>query len=153
MTSPKSGQRLSGQAEMMQMPLAALERLPAAEKITLGDTYLKNPKKLSTWLSLGRLGSRSPIYGGEHSVVGPEIASRWLEHKASWSSDWKKTEGAAFAATLQGVTPSSRMTGDAARDLDTKLRETVAERLQEAWVAGEELARAGRRHLPVGCAN
>ena len=61
-TSPKSGQRLSGQAEMMQM-LAALERLPAAEKITLGDTYLKNPKKLSTWLSLGRLGSRSYLWG------------------------------------------------------------------------------------------
>ena len=39
--------------------------------------------------------------------------------------DWKKTEGAAFVATLM-----SRMTGDAARDLDSKLRETVAERLQ-----------------------
>ena len=126
-TSPKSGQRLSGQAEMMQM-LAALERLPAAEKITLGDTYLKNPKKLSTWLSLGRLGSRSPIYGGEHSVVGPDIASRWLERVMEL--DWKKTEGAAFAATLM-----SRMTGDAARDLDSKLRETVAERLQEAGSA------------------
>ena len=112
---------------MMQM-LAALEKLSPAQKVSIGETFLKNPKKFSTWLSLGRLGSRSPAYGGEHTVVDPTVASHWL--KGLLELDWNKAQGAAFAATL-----ISRMTGDANRDLDSNLREQLAARLTEAKTA------------------
>lgn len=126
-TSPKKGKRLTGQVEMMQM-LAALEKLSPTQKVLIGETFLKNPKKFSTWLSLGRLGSRSPAHGGEHTVVDSAIASQWV--KGLLELDWNKAQGAAFAATL-----ISRMTGDANRDLDSNLREQLAARLTEAKTA------------------
>ncbi|MEC9466881.1 MAG: molecular chaperone DnaK, partial [Myxococcota bacterium] len=117
------GQRLSGQAEMMQM-LAALEKLSATQKESVGAAFLKNPKKFGTWLPLGRLGSRSPFYGDDSTVVGPDVASQWVH--TLLELDWKKSEGAAFAATLM-----ARMTGDTNRDLELGLREQLAERLKE----------------------
>ena len=108
--------------------LAALEKLSAAHKVSIGEAFLMNPKKFSTWLPLGRLGSRSPFYGGEHTVVAPDVASQWLS--TLLELDWKKSEGAAFAATL-----ISRMTGDASRDLSSDLREKLADQLKEAKTA------------------
>ncbi len=126
-TSPKKGPRISGQSEMMQM-LAALEKLAPPKKVSIGEAFLRHPKKFGTWLPLGRLGSRAPLHGDETTVVDQNVAARWLE--TILALDWKKSEGAPFAATLLG-----RMTGDTNRDLGSDLRNQLARRLQESKAA------------------
>ncbi len=126
----------TGIADMVRLG-ASLERIPVERKIELGESVLARLQKPSenhqSWWAVGRIGARRPFYGSAHTVVPPDVASRWLD--AILALDWKKVDPAAFAAVQ-----IARMTGDRSRDLPDALREAVIRRLEavnapRAWVA------------------
>ncbi len=117
------GPQAHGHDEMVRL-LAALERLPAARKAEAGAWMLPRLEGRSWW-PLGRLGARQPFHGSAHDVVTRDVATAWLQRLLAL--DWKKADGAPFAAAQ-----IARLTGDRERDLDAALRETVAKRLVQA---------------------
>jgi len=123
--SKPKGPKAEGHDEMVRL-LASLERLPAADKVDAGGWILARlEKERGSWWPLGRMGARAPFYGSAHDVVPAEAASAWLD--VLLRLDWKKTEGASFAAAQ-----IARRTGDRARDLPDERREQVASRLEAA---------------------
>jgi molecular chaperone DnaK (HSP70) len=120
-----------GDADMLRL-VASLERIPVERKIELGEALLVRLQRPSEnhqgWWAIGRFGARRPFYGSAHSVVPPEIATRWLD--TILALDWKKVEPAMFAAVQ-----IARMTGDRSRDLAVDMREAVARRLEATHAA------------------
>ncbi len=118
---------------------AALERVPASHKAEIGDWLLDrlagppSPHDALTLWALGRLGARQPFHGSAHGVVPPETVQPWLERVLAL--DWKRHEGAAFAAAHL-----ARLTGDRARDLPAELRAAVIARLTAAHAAPSWIA-------------
>jgi molecular chaperone DnaK (HSP70) len=100
--------------------IAALERVqdkePAGEEI-----WKRLPN--GPFYPIGRLGARVLLVGGD--IVPPTAAEAWLVRLLA--VDWKKTEGAAFAAAML-----ARMSGDASRDVSFAMREAVIARLKKA---------------------
>jgi molecular chaperone DnaK (HSP70) len=125
---PPAGPAAHGPVEMMQL-LATLERLPAAEKQTIGELLIERASKLGSYWSLGRVGARVPLSGDAVEVVGPEVAEAWAE--TLLALDWATAEGASFAAASLVA-----ITGNPARDVSPGLRATVAERLAKAGAPG-----------------
>jgi molecular chaperone DnaK (HSP70) len=125
---PPAGPAKHGPVEMMQM-LATLERLPAADKRTIGELLLERASKLGSYWSLGRVGARVPLSGDAVEVVEPAVAEAWCGKLLAL--DWATAEGASFAAASLVA-----ITGDPARDVSPKLRATVAERLAKAGAPG-----------------
>ncbi len=129
-----------GHAEQLLL-LAALERLPGAVKESAGRFLLERAAALGSFLPLGRLGARAPLDAEDAElVVRPAAAEAWLH--SLLLLDWKKSSGAALAASLL-----AQATGDAGRDVPKALRDTVAARLLEVkapptWL--ELMAHAGR---------
>lgn len=147
-----------GQDEMIRL-LASLERLPAADKVEIGDFVMKKIGRggVSSWWPLGRLGARHLLAGSAHDVVPKDVAARWVDKILN--VELKTAEGAAFA-----LAQIARVTGDRARDLDEPLRLKAAERLEKAgapmhlskmvrerveWTAEDE-AQAFGEALPPG---
>jgi hypothetical protein len=98
--------------------LASLEQLPAPTRASLGQQLLPKINKepnTQAWLwSLGRFGSRVPLYGPLAFAVPAETTSQWLEFLLQMHD---LTADALFAITLL----ASR-TDDHQRDIDEKLR-------------------------------
>jgi hypothetical protein len=117
----------AGTDEMLRLA-ASLERLPAAEKVTLGDFIAKKLGRggVSTAWPLGRVGARVPLTSGE--VVDPAVAARWLDKVLEL--DLKTADGAAFA-----VVQLARLTGDRAKDIAHDARARAVERLKKAGAA------------------
>ena len=125
---------VKGTRDDMLRIAASLERIPADYKVEIGDWLLDelntpastegidNSVASPAYWVLARIGARQPFYGSAHDVVPPDIAAGWLER--IMALDWKRTNGAAFAAAH-----IARLTGDRARDLPLELRERVAVRL------------------------
>jgi molecular chaperone DnaK (HSP70) len=119
---PPSPQEL---AEMWRC-LASMERLPAKQKVELGEVLVAALEKKKTdahlaW-ALSRLGARVPLYGPAQEVVPAKKAERWLERLMA--VEWKGESFALAAAEL------ARCSGDRARDLDEPLRRKLAEKLK-----------------------
>lgn len=112
-----------GPIEAMRM-LAALERLPPAEKARAGTRFLEQAQKLGSYWPLGRVGARVLFHGPADCIVAKDQAELWLQHLLDL--DWPKSAGAAFAAASL-----ARVTGEAARDVRPELRAQVVERLTE----------------------
>lgn len=132
-------------ADMVRLG-AALERIPAPFKAEIGDWFLQelgtqHDKQKGTqpappqeshqqevlFNALARIGSRQPLYGNWEDVVPLADAERWLEQLIRL--DWRKQEGAAFAASHL-----ARMSGERSRDIDPGLRARIHARLLEAKV-------------------
>lgn len=125
-------------ADMLRLG-AALERIPAAYKVEIGDWLLGRIQKavhaasqsgatpdladlgVKLW-TLGRIGARIPFYGSAHDAVPADTAATWIE--ALLALDWKRLEAAAFA-----VAQIARMSDDRSRDLPLPLRQTIMQRL------------------------
>jgi molecular chaperone DnaK (HSP70) len=115
----------------------ALERVPVARKVQLGDWLLARLEKgeiseQGTWWSLGRIGARAPLYGSAHTVVPAEVAGKWLTRALAKNLD--AVEQAPFA-----VAQLARLTHDRQRDLEPALRERAEQALSrvregELWV-------------------
>jgi hypothetical protein len=155
------GPRALGLEDMVRLA-GALERVPAARKVQVGDWLLARLGKgeistASIWWAVGRLGARAPLHGSAHTTVSSDVAARWLEQ--ALSLDLASVEQTPFA-----VAQLARLTHDRTRDLPAPLRERAASALarvqgNETWVhlvrEGGELSEAERgrvfgESLPTG---
>lgn len=132
----KSAKDKNKSLEDMLRLVAALENLPIATKIQIAQWLLKRLEKASetqtTWWALGRVAARVPFHGSAHYTLPKETVQGWLPQLLK--GDWKKNPNQAFAAVLL-----TRMSGDRARDLDTKHRQAVIDKLTaikapQVWV-------------------
>jgi len=104
---------------------SSLERVPAARRSELGGWILEKTwtdRDPRLWAAVGRIGARVPAYASVHHVVGANVAERWLDHLLR--EKWADVPTAPRAAVQL-----ARVTGDRARDVTDRTRETVAKRL------------------------
>jgi len=124
---------LAGLGEVFRL-LASLERLSVDRKIDIGRTAAAwftaeraaGLRPTLAW-SLGRVGSRVPLYGPLNTVVPAEEARPWLD--LLMKSDLPASD-IAFP-----VTQIARKTGDRFRDMSDKVRGRVA-----GWLETHEAA-------------
>src|SRR5690606_34165459 len=91
--------------------------------------------------ALGRLATRTPVYGPANTVVSPDVVEPWLERICA--AEWDRPPSVALAVASMG-----RRTGDRARDVREEVADTVAARL-EREPAGERFARWVRQIVPI----
>jgi hypothetical protein len=126
--------RVNRQIEYEEWRLvASLEHLLASNRAGLGHELVTKIRKEpgdAIWLwSLGRLGSRIPLYGPLHSVVGAEIAGEWLKVLLDLSTF--------TAATDAAIGSIGRRTDDRSRDINGAIREHAILRLAALGTAEE----------------
>lgn len=101
--------------------LGSLELLSATVKEELGEALLRRIAErgadVQAW-ALGRLGSRTPFYGGLNHVVSGELAARWALALITGSGPKK-------AELFFAVTQLARLTGDRYRDIPAAAREQI----------------------------
>ena len=131
-SGPKKRAREKSQVEHERWRLlASLEHLLAATRAGLGERLLARIKKepddpIGLW-SLGRLGSRVPLYGPMHSVVPAETVGEWLKALLRLSTF--------NMATQSAVVQLARRTHDASRDVSDPLREQLITQLMRLGAA------------------
>ncbi len=142
----KPGARLNAQVEREGWRLlASLEHLSGATRAALGSELLRKLKKEPTdgsWLwSLGRFGTRIPLYGSLACVAPKETAQEWIAALLQLRELSHETA----SATVQ----LGRRTDDRSRDIDEHLRERAVEQLKAAGVADDaELRRLSEFVIP-----
>ncbi|SFG83852.1 Hsp70 family protein [Neptunomonas qingdaonensis] len=123
--------------EGMVLLAAALEGLPSDKKQELGRWLLKrleNSREIqSSWVALGRIGSRIPLHGSAHNLIDQDTLAKWIP--ALLKKDWNKQPQAAFATVVM-----ARVSGDRSRDLEPELRQSIVSALQASkappkWIA------------------
>jgi len=130
----KRKSRLNPQLEHEAWRLAAnLEHLSASTRASLGKALLtrieREPNNAIRLWSLGRLGSRIPLYGPLHCVVDPQTAGRWVQALLELSTF--------TPAVASAVVQIAIRTDDRSRDIDNTLREQVILRLSTLGVLKE----------------
>jgi molecular chaperone DnaK (HSP70) len=104
---------------------ASLEHLLASTRVSVGNKLLakiqKEPDNAICLWSLGRLGTRIPLYGPMHSVVSADKAGEWLKALLDLPS--------MTSATQSAVVMLGRYTDDHSRDVDERLRDMAIARL------------------------
>jgi hypothetical protein len=83
---------------------------------------MKPARQALVW-ALGRIGSRTPVYGPLNTVVPLDVVGHWLDRLMG---DREPTDVDKLA-----VMQMARRTGDRYRDLDDKLRREVLEWMQD----------------------
>jgi DNA-K related protein len=123
--------------------LANLEHLQATIRASLGHELMAKIRKEpgdAIWLwSLGRMGTRIPLYGPLHSVVEPEIAGEWLKALL----DLPKLT----TLTSSAIVLIARRTDDPSRDIDEALREQAISSLMALGIA-EETVQLVAKYVP-----
>ncbi|MDW1973930.1 Hsp70 family protein [Vibrio sp. Vb1980] len=124
--------------ESMVRLSASLEHLEVEDKVLLATWFLSkainhNQFEQAHWWAMGRLASRTPLYGSQHNVVPREQAEQWLPKLLE--QNWQKEPMIAFAAVM-----ICRKTGDRLFDISDDYREQVLAKLQqskvpESWVS------------------
>ncbi|WP_162046133.1 Hsp70 family protein [Vibrio taketomensis] len=123
--------------ESMVRLSASLEHLDVEDKVLLSSWFLSkainhNQFQQAHWWALGRLASRTPLYGSQHNVVSREQAEQWLPKLLE--QNWQKEPMIAFAAVM-----ICRKTGDRLFDISDDYRQQVLEKLKlskvpETWI-------------------
>ncbi|MFM2657573.1 Hsp70 family protein [Vibrio owensii] len=124
--------------ESMVRLSASLEHLEVEDKVLLATWFLSkainhNQFEQAHWWAMGRLASRTPLYGSQHNVVPREQAEQWLPKMLE--QNWQKEPMIAFAAVM-----ICRKTGDRLFDISDDYREQVLAKLKqskvpESWVS------------------
>ncbi|BDR13532.1 Hsp70 family protein [Vibrio sp. STUT-A11] len=124
--------------ESMVRLSASLENLEVEDKVLLATWFLSkainhNQFQQAHWWAMGRLASRTPLYGSQHSVIPREQAEQWLPKLLE--QNWQKEPMIAFAAVM-----ICRKTGDRLFDISDDYRELVLAKLKqskvpESWVS------------------
>ncbi|CCO48579.1 putative Heat shock protein Hsp70 [Vibrio nigripulchritudo SOn1] len=124
--------------ESMVRLSASLENLDVEDKVLLSTWYLSKAInhtqfEQAHWWALGRLASRTPLYGSQHNVVPREQVEQWLPKLLDL--DWHKEPMFPFAVVMM-----CRKTGDRLFDVSDDYREQVLEKLKqskvpESWVS------------------
>ncbi|EGQ9212387.1 hsp70 family protein [Vibrio alginolyticus] len=124
--------------ESMVRLAASLEHLEVEDKVLLATWFLskainQNQFEQAHWWAMGRLASRTPLYGSQHNVIPREQAEQWLPKLLE--QNWQKEPMIAFAAVM-----ICRKTGDRLFDISDDYREQVLAKLKqskvpESWVS------------------
>ncbi|MCG6223728.1 hsp70 family protein [Vibrio antiquarius] len=124
--------------ESMVRLSASLEHLEVEDKVLLATWFLskainQNQFEQAHWWAMGRLTSRTPLYGSQHNVIPREQAEQWLPKLLE--QNWQKEPMIAFAAVM-----ICRKTGDRLFDISDDYREQVLTKLKqskvpESWVS------------------
>ena len=124
--------------ESMVRLSASLEHLEVEDKVLLATWFLSkainhNQFEQAHWWAMGRLASRTPLYGSQHNVIPREQAEQWLPKLLE--QNWQKAPMLAFAAVM-----ICRKTGDRLFDISDDYREQVLAKLKqskvpESWVS------------------
>ncbi|WP_330472148.1 Hsp70 family protein [Vibrio harveyi] len=124
--------------ESMVRLSASLEHLEVEDKVLLATWFLSkainhNQFEQAHWWAMGRLASRTPLYGSQHNVIPREQAEQWLPKLLE--KNWQKEPMIAFAAVM-----ICRKTGDRLFDISDDYREQVLAKLKqskvpESWVS------------------
>lgn len=120
-------------AELLRL-LGSLERLRSVDKSTVVDACLQSlsKKKLDSlrpallW-TIGRLGSRVPVYASLQQTVSVERASCWVDALLEIDAPWVAKESSAYSLALMLL---ARRTGDRYRDISETVRARVIERMK-----------------------
>ncbi|NOH80512.1 hsp70 family protein [Vibrio sp. RE86] len=128
--SAKTAQEM-GYESMVRLA-ASLEHLEVEDKVLLASWCLSkainhNQFEQAHWWALGRLASRTPLYGSQHSVIPREQAEQWLPKLLE--QNWQKEPMIAFAAVM-----ICRKTGDRLFDISDDFRTQVIEKLKQSKV-------------------
>ncbi|MGD8109201.1 Hsp70 family protein [Vibrio sp. TRT 17S01] len=131
--------------ESMVRLAASLEHLEVEDKVLLATWFLSkainhNQFEQAHWWAMGRLASRTPLYGSQHNVIPREQAEQWLPKLLE--QNWQKEPMIAFAAVM-----ICRKTGDRLFDISDDYREQVLAKLKqskvpESWVSLVEEVKA-----------
>ncbi|ELZ1717624.1 hsp70 family protein [Vibrio parahaemolyticus] len=134
--SAKAAQEM-GYESMVRLS-ASLEHLEVEDKVLLATWFLskainQNQFEQAHWWAMGRLASRTPLYGSQHNVIPREQAEQWLPKLLE--QNWLKEPMIAFAAVM-----ICRKTGDRLFDISDDYREEVLTKLKqskvpESWVS------------------
>ncbi|MDG3048405.1 hsp70 family protein [Vibrio parahaemolyticus] len=134
--SAKAAQEI-GYESMVRLS-ASLEHLEVEDKVLLATWFLskainQNQFEQAHWWAMGRLASRTPLYGSQHNVIPREQAEQWLPKLLE--QNWLKEPMIAFAAVM-----ICRKTGDRLFDISDDYREQVLTKLKqskvpESWVS------------------
>ncbi|CAM3718523.1 Chaperone protein DnaK [Vibrio aerogenes CECT 7868] len=116
--------------EAMVRLAASLEHLETEDKILLTRWFLKRATSQTQysqahWWAVGRLTSRTLMYGSHHKVIPREQAEQWLPELLN--QDWKQDTMAGFAAVMM-----CRKTGDRTLDITGSFRDDVIKKLQQS---------------------
>ncbi|MCA0937186.1 hsp70 family protein [Vibrio alginolyticus] len=128
--SAKAAQEM-GYESMVRLS-ASLEHLEVEDKTLLATWFLskainQNQFQQGHWWALGRLASRTPLYGSQHNVIPREQAEQWLPKLLE--QNWQKEPMIAFAAVM-----ICRKTGDRLFDISDDYREQVLAKLKQSKV-------------------
>ena len=134
--SAKAAQEM-GYESMVRLA-ASLEHLEMEDKVLLSTWCLSkainhNQFEQAHWWALGRLASRTPLYGSQHNVIPREQAEQWLPKLLE--QNWQKEPMIAFATVM-----ICRKTGDRLFDISDDYRQQVLDKLKqskvpESWVS------------------
>ena len=118
--------------ESMVRLSASLEHLEVEDKVLLATWFLSkainhNQFEQAHWWAMGRLASRSPLYGSQHNVIPREQAEQWLP--TLLEQNWQKEPMIAFAAVM-----ICRKTGDRLFDISDDYRKQVLTKLKQSKV-------------------
>ncbi len=129
--SAKAAQEM-GYESMVRLA-ASLEHLEVEDKVLLSSWFLNkalnsNQFEQAHWWALGRLASRTPLYGSQHNVIPREQAEQWLPKLLD--KNWQKEPMIAFAAVM-----ICRKTGDRLFDISDEFRVQVLKKLKQSKVS------------------
>ena len=115
--------------ESMVRLAASLEHLEVEDKVLLASWCLTkainhNQYEQAHWWALGRLASRTPLYGSQHAVIPREQVEQWLPKLLE--QNWQKEPMIAFAAVM-----ICRKTGDRLFDISDDFRALVITKLKQ----------------------
>ncbi|MGD8231307.1 Hsp70 family protein [Vibrio sp. TRT 1302] len=118
--------------ESMVRLSASLEHLEVEDKVLLASWFLSkainfNQFEQAHWWALGRLASRTPLYGSQHAVIAREQVEQWLPKLLE--QNWQKEPMIAFAAVM-----ICRKTGDRLFDISDDVRAQVVAKLKQSKV-------------------
>ncbi len=131
--NPKSQKEAQDKGyEAMVRLAASLEHLEVEDKVLLATWFFNKAINQSQfeqahWWAVGRLLSRTPLYGSSHNVVTREQAEQWLPKLID--KNWQKEPMIAFAAVM-----ICRKTGDRSIDISDHYREEVLAKLKQSKV-------------------
>lgn len=134
MKNPKSAKDAQDKGyEAMVRLSASLEHLEVEDKVLLSTWFLskainQNQFEQAHWWALGRLASRTPLYGSQHSVIPREQVEQWLPKLLE--QNWLKEPMIAFATVM-----ICRKTGDRLFDISDDYRQEVLDKLKQSKVS------------------
>ena len=139
-----AGKRLNGHLEReIWRLLASLERLPAPDRVFLGQELLgkvkQQPKDKSYLWAIGRLGARIPFAGPLNCVVSAETAEAWIEALLALPT--------LTSDVVSAIAQLGAKTDDPARDIDEARREAILQRLEQQGHT-EQALRSLREFMP-----